>query len=125
MHGEARNLLKKIHANRTYRPKVADPLSPITFVDKIEAPIFLACQWEDEQTGGHCPTLAGEFAGNERAWSTFTNGTHVDSLSPEVLNRWFDFLKLYVAKEPPARSGRRSSRPARRSSTRWRSGSAE
>ena len=24
-----------------------------------------------------------------------------DSLSPEVLNRWFDFLKLYVAKEPP------------------------
>ncbi len=57
MHGEARNLLKKIHANRTYRPKAADPLSPVTFVDKIEAPTFLACQWEDEQTGGHCPTL--------------------------------------------------------------------
>ncbi len=102
MHGEARNLLKKIHANRTYRPKTADPLSPVTFADKIEAPTFLACQWEDEQTGGHCPTLAGELAGNERAWSTFTNGTHVDSLSPEVLNRWFDFLKLYVAEEPPA-----------------------
>ena len=101
MHGEARNLLKKIHANRTYRPRVADPLSPVTFAEKIEAPTFLACQWEDEQTGGHCPTLAGELAGNERAWSTFTNGTHVDSLSPEVLNRWFDFLKIYVAEEPP------------------------
>jgi uncharacterized protein len=101
MHGEARNLLEKIHANRTYRPKTADPLSPVTFADKIEAPTFLACQWEDEQTGGHCPTLAGELAGNDRAWSTFTNGTHSDSLSPEVLNRWFDFLKLYVAKEPP------------------------
>ena len=101
MHGEARNLLKKIHANRTYRPRVADPLSPITFADKIEAPTFLACQWEDEQTGGHCPTLAAELAGNDRAWSTFTNGTHVDSLSPEVFNRWFDFLKLYVAEEPP------------------------
>ncbi|HYH62319.1 MAG TPA: CocE/NonD family hydrolase [Solirubrobacterales bacterium] len=102
MHGEARNLLKKIHANRTYRPRVADPLSPITFADKIEAPTFLACQWEDEQTGGHCPTLAAKLSGNERAWSTFTNGTHVDSLSPEVLNKWFDFLKLYVAEEPPA-----------------------
>ena len=102
MHGEARNLLKKIHANRTYRPRVVDPLSPVTFAHKIEAPTFLACQFEDEQTGGHCPTLADELAGNDRAWTTFTNGTHVDSLSPEVFNRWFDFLKLYVAKEPPA-----------------------
>ena len=102
MHGEARNLLKKIHANRTYRPKAADPLSPVTFVDKIEAPTFLACQWEDEQTGGHCPTLTPRLTGTDRAWSTFTNGTHVDSLSPEVFNRWFDFLKLYVAEEPPA-----------------------
>ena len=102
MHGEARNLLKKIHANRTYRPRVADPLSPITFVDKIEAPTFMACQWEDEQTGGHCPTLASRFDSAEKKWFTFTNGTHVDSLSPEVFNRWFDFLKLYVAEEPPA-----------------------
>jgi predicted acyl esterase len=102
MHGEARNLLQKIHANRTYRPKVADPLSPVTFAHKIEAPTFLACQWEDEQTGGHCPTLTAQLSGNDRAWSTFTNGTHVDSLGPEVFNRWFDFLKLYVAEEPPA-----------------------
>ncbi len=102
MHGEARNLLKKIHANRTYRPRIADPLSPVTFAHKIEAPTFLACQFEDEQTGGHCPTLTAQLAGNERAWSTFTNGTHVDSLSPEVFNRWYDFLKLYVAEEPPA-----------------------
>ena len=29
--------------------------SPVTFVHKIEAPVFLACQWTDEQTGGHCP----------------------------------------------------------------------
>ncbi len=43
---------------RHYRPRVADPLSPVTFVDKIKAPVFMACQWQDEQTGGHCPTLA-------------------------------------------------------------------
>ena len=28
-----------------------------TFVHKINVPVFLACQWTDEQTGGHCPTL--------------------------------------------------------------------
>ena len=102
MHGEARDLLRKINANRFYRPKVADPLAPVTFAHKIKAPTFLACQWTDEQTGGHCPTLADSMSGNDKAWFTFTNGTHVDSLSPEVFNRFYDFLKLYVAEEHPA-----------------------
>ena len=82
-------------------PEVADPLSPVTFVDKIKVPTFMACQWTDEQTGGHCPTLASRFTGTDRKWFTFTNGTHVDSLDPATFNRWFDFLQLYVAKRPP------------------------
>jgi len=101
MHGEAADLLGKVRANDTYRPKVADPLSPITFVDKIKVPTFMACQWTDEQTGGHCPTLASRFTGTDKKWFTFTNGTHVDSLAPETFNRWYDFLQLYVAKEAP------------------------
>jgi uncharacterized protein len=102
MHGEAVNLLKKIQANRYYRPAVADPLSPRTFAHKIDVPTFLACQWTDEQTGGHCPTLADAMSENDKAWFTFTNGTHVDSLAPDTFNRFYDFLKLYVAKEHPA-----------------------
>jgi uncharacterized protein len=101
LHGEAVNLLRKIRANDHYVPKVADPLSPITFVKKIGVPTYMACQWTDEQTGGHCPTLAEHFTGTQRKWFTFTNGTHVDSLDPETLNRWFDFLELYVAQEAP------------------------
>ncbi len=101
LHGEAANLLAKIKANQHYKPRVADPLSPLTFVHKIKAPVYMACQWTDEQTGGHCPTLAGEFTGTRRKWFTFTNGTHVDSLDPETFNRMYDFLELYVAREPP------------------------
>jgi uncharacterized protein len=101
MHGEAVNLLRKIRNNRTYKPRVADPLSPLTFVDEIEVPTFMACQWTDEQTGGHCANLADRFKGTSRKWFTFTNGTHVDSLSPEVFNRWYDFLKIYVAEQAP------------------------
>jgi hypothetical protein len=93
--------LRKVRANDTYRPKVADPLSPITFVDKINVPTFMACQWQDEQTGGHCPTLASRLTGTDKKWVTFTNGTHVDSLAPETFNRWYDFLQLYVAREAP------------------------
>ena len=101
LHGEAANLLAKIRANSHYVPKVADPLSPITFVKNIHVPVYMACQWTDEQTGGHCPTLAEHMTGTNRKWFTFTNGTHVDSLDPETFNRWYDFLELYVAKQAP------------------------
>jgi uncharacterized protein len=101
LHPEAADLMAKIRANDHYVPSVADPLAPETFVNKIKVPTFMACQWTDEQTGGHCPNLAKRFSGTNRKWFTFTNGTHVDSLAPETFNRWYDFLKLYVAKQAP------------------------
>ncbi len=101
LHGEAVNLMAKIRANNHYKPSVADPLSPVTFVNKIKVPVYMACQWTDEQTGGHCPDLAEHFTGTNRKWFTFTNGTHVDSLDPDTFNRWYDFLELYVAQQAP------------------------
>ena len=82
MHGEAASLMDKIKANSHYNPSVADPLDPITFVHKIKVPTFMACQWEDEQTGGHCPDLAQHFTGTKLKWFTFTNGAHIDSIDP-------------------------------------------
>jgi predicted acyl esterase len=102
LHGEAANLVTKIRANSHYIPAVADPLSPITFVSKIKVPVYLACQWTDEQTGGHCADLAEHFTDTPHKWFTFTNGTHVDSLDPDTFDRWCDFLALYVAQETPA-----------------------
>jgi uncharacterized protein len=101
MHGEAANLLRKIETNNHYVARVADPLAPITFVNKIKVPAYVACQWTDEQTGGHCPTLAEHFTGTQKKWFTFTNGAHVDSLDPQTFNRWCDFLALYVADAAP------------------------
>src|ERR1700750_371916 len=101
LHPEAVDLLKKVEENDHYNPAVADPLSPVTFVHKIGVPTFMACQWTDEQTGGHCPALAEHMTGTKQKWFTFTNGTHVDSLDPQTFNRWFDFLELYVAQQAP------------------------
>jgi predicted acyl esterase len=101
MHGEATNLLAEIKENATYNPSVADPLDPITFVNKIDVPTFMACQWEDEQTGGHCADLAEHFTGTTRKWFTFSNGVHADSLDPYTLDRLYDFLELYVAHRAP------------------------
>src|SRR5262249_36754201 len=70
-------------------------------VHKINVPTFLACQFEDEQTGGHCPALFRHFTGTSEKWFTFTNGAHVDSLDPATFNRWYDFLELFVAHQAP------------------------
>jgi predicted acyl esterase len=101
LHGAAADLIANTHANRFYVPSVADPLAPITFVNRIKVPTYLACQWTDEQTGGHCADLAQHFTGTRRKWFTFTNGAHIDSLDPATFNRWYDFLELYVARQTP------------------------
>jgi len=101
LHGEAPNLIAKIRANSHYVPSVADPLAPITFVHKIRVPVYLACQWTDEQTGAHCADLAQHFTGTAHKWFTFTNGAHIDSLDPDTFDRWYDFLELYVAHQAP------------------------
>jgi predicted acyl esterase len=101
LHGEAADLMAKIHANSHYRPQVADPVDPVTFVNRIRVPVFMACQWEDEQTGGHCPELVQHFTGTKLKWFTFTNGAHIDSLDPYTYDRWYDFLELFVAHQAP------------------------
>ena len=113
LHGEAVNLIAKVHANAHYVPAVADPLAPITFVHKIRVPVYLGCQFTDEQTGAHCPALVAHFTGTRRKWFTFTNGTHIDSLDPASFTRWYDFLSLFVARRAPRLSAaEKASAPA-------------
>ncbi|MEO6204336.1 MAG: CocE/NonD family hydrolase, partial [Mycobacteriales bacterium] len=101
LHGQAQDLMKTIRENDHYKPAVADPLDPVTFVHKINVPVFMACQFQDEQTGGHCPSLVAHFTGTKKKWFTFTNGAHIDSIDPETYNRWYDFLQIYVADTAP------------------------
>jgi uncharacterized protein len=100
-HTASVNEVNEIAANRYYVPSVANPLNPDTFVHKIHVPVFLACQWTDEQTGGHCPELAEHFTGTRLKWFTFTNGAHIDPLDPATAVRWYDFLSLFVARQLP------------------------
>ena len=101
LHAEAVNLVARALANRYYVPAIADPVAPVKFVHRIKVPVYLACQFTDEQTGGHCPDLVPHFTGTTRTWFTFTNGVHTDSLDPATFTRWFDFLELFVARQAP------------------------
>ena len=123
LHPEAVNDVAQVFANRYYVPSVANPLNPTTFVHKIRVPVYLACQWTDEQTGGHCPDLAEHFTGTRLKWFTFTNGAHIDSLDPATA-RALVRLPVAVRGAPVARAVAERARAGAASSTRWRWGSA-
>ncbi len=98
---QAPDIFQQIEDNPFYTEEVAAPLSPSTFVDQINVPVFLAGAWQDEQTGGYFPTMLDRFTGTDNKHFTMTNGGHTDSLGPLIFGRWFEFFSLYVADRIP------------------------
>ena len=82
-------------------PRIFGQRSPGAWLQRARVPIFLVGQFQDEQTGGHFPEALNTISRRKRVWITLQNGTHVDALSPSVITRWVEFLKLYVADEVP------------------------
>ena len=97
---QARDLLAEIRPDRYYEA-AGDSLSPRTFVDKINVPVYLSGQFQDEQTGGHFSTMVPEFDPDTKLRVTLTNGTHVEPLGPEQITRLMEFVDLYVGKQIP------------------------
>ena len=95
------DLLQIIKDNPTYDPAIGDVIAPVTFVDKINVPVFLAGAWQDEQTGGHFPAMLDKFTSSPHVYATMVNGLHTESLSLGILPRYVEFLDLYVAKKAP------------------------
>ncbi len=85
-----------------YVAELADPIAPITFVDQITVPVFLAGAWQDEQTGGNFPAMLDRFTGSPQLYATMVNGSHTESLtSLAIFERYVEFLELYVARRAP------------------------
>jgi len=77
------------------------PVSPETLVDRIEVPVFLTGQWQDEQTSGHFANMLDRFTGTDSMHAYLTNGPHGDGLTLPNFQRWTEFLDLYVARRIP------------------------
>ena len=98
------DILEIIRQNSFWIDEVAGPVSPITFVSKIEVPVYLACAWQDEQTGGYCANMLDRFSSTPNLRATLVNGGHTEPLGPAVFSRWMEFLDIYVARRVPRRS---------------------
>lgn len=100
LRGFTRDLLRTIDENPYYVPETADPLAPITFVDRIEAPVFLAGSWQDEAVGGSFANMIERFT-VPNAHFSMTNGGHGEALVSPIMGRWIEFLRLYVDDSVP------------------------
>jgi predicted acyl esterase len=102
MHGSARDVFAIQEENPERVPELYDRRAPGAWAAKIEAPVFAASAFQDEQIVGLGPqTVAGILDDNDDAWVTLMNGTHVDPLGPGTITRWAEFLGLFVANEVP------------------------
>lgn len=99
LHSQKVDIIQKAYDNPFYTPEIYDPLSPRTFVDRINVPVFTSGQWQDEQTGGHFPDLWDRFTNAPIVRFTGLNGAHADGYTPQVLIEWKTFLDFYVAQQ--------------------------
>jgi predicted acyl esterase len=99
---QTQNALKIEEQNPFRTPSLFDQRAPGPWLKRDKVPTFLVGQFQDEQTGGHFAEAIKYLNGNPNVWVTMQNGVHVDSLSPSLITRWAEFLKLYVADEVPS-----------------------
>ncbi len=98
------DILQTIDENRFWKDEIAGPASPFTFVHNINVPVYLACQWQDEQTGGYCANMLDRFTSVPNLHATLSNGGHTEPFGPAIFSRWMEFLDIYVARRAPRRS---------------------
>jgi len=101
LHGQLIDNVAQARLIEFYDPREHDRLNPTVLAEKIEVPVFLVNQWQDEQTGPYFFTLFDKFKNAPALRMTATNGVHIDGLAPQVLAEWQVFLELFVAKRIP------------------------
>jgi hypothetical protein len=101
LHGQWIDNVAQARMVTYYDPAEHDRYNPTTFVDKIQVPVFLTGQWQDEQTGPFFFTLLDRFANAPAARFIVGNGLHPDGFSPQTIIEWQTFLELFVAKRVP------------------------
>lgn len=99
LRGQNVDTVAKAKDSPYYDPKIADPLNPSLFVNRIKVPVFLTGAFQDEQTGGRFPLLFNRFTNAPVTRFSAWNGAHADGFQPANLVEWKTFLDFYVRGE--------------------------
>lgn len=95
------NVLDLIEDNPFRTPLLFNQRAPGNWLARVDVPVFLTGQYQDEQTGGNFPTALSSLNGKPDVWINMQNGLHNDSIGPANITRWVEFLEIFVAEEVP------------------------
>ena len=101
LHPEAQQLASLVSPNLSRVPSLFNPRSPAVWATHVTVPVFLVGALQDEQTGPQWPALITALGRDKNVYATMLNGTHIDSLGPDTLSRWLEFLDIFVAGQVP------------------------
>ncbi len=104
-HGQAQDVQGILNSSTDRVPALYDLRSPLAWAAKIKVPVFLVAALQDEQTGPQWTSLIKALAKDKDVYATVQNGAHIDSLDPDVFNRWMAFNSIFVAKKVPTDPG--------------------
>ncbi len=104
LHPEAQQLETLVGPDLSRDPSLFNQRSPAVWATHVKVPVFLVGALEDEQTGPQWPALITALSHDKNVYATMLNGTHIDSLGPDTLSRWLEFLDIYVAGRVPAQN---------------------
>lgn len=90
-----------IDQNPTSSAGVYQERSLPDWASKIDVPVYIVGAAQDEQTGPSWVDVLSKLGGNPKVWASIINGRHFDSLGPQILSRWAEFLQIFVADEVP------------------------
>ncbi len=72
------------------------------FMRQIRVPTFASLQFDDEQTSSYAILSASDLLhANPKVWLNLGSGHHRDSVSPDTITDYFEFLDIYVAGRAP------------------------
>jgi predicted acyl esterase len=82
-------------------PALFNRRSMVDWAAHIRVPVFLSIALQDEQTGPQSPSLIDAIPKTTPVFANLVNGGHIDSVDPQTISRWLEFLDIYVADKVP------------------------
>jgi predicted acyl esterase len=82
-------------------PSLFDRRSMVDWAPHVIVPVFLSGALQDDQTGPQWPSLINAIPETTPVFANMVNGGHIDSLDPQTISRWLEFLDIYVAHRVP------------------------
>ena len=101
LHLQSESLATLVGPGLARVPSLFNRRSPAVWASHIKVPVFLVGSLQDEEVGPQWPALITALKGDKNVYVTMDNGTHTDSLGPDTISRWLEFLDIYVAGEVP------------------------